>query len=253
MSLRFFDSNCSIGMRSVPIRGSFCDVKTLLKRMEICKIEDAMVYHNLAEEYHPKKGNEALMEAIKGYGNLHPVWVVMPNDAGEFYDPDELISLLRKNNVKMVRVFPSKGSHNYSLFLRGSQTLLKALDEHRIPLMIGMDQISYEEISNIASIYNNIPLILTNTGYRADRYLYPLLESFGNIYVETSSYKVHFGIEALCKKFGAERLIFGSGLPLYSAGSAVTMITHLLLPDEDKIKIAGGNLRRLLGGVIYEG
>ena len=220
--------------------------------MEICRIQEAMVYHSLAEEYHPKKGNEVLVEILKGYSNLHPVWVVMPNDTGEFYDPGDLIGLLKANNVRMVRAFPAKSAHNYSLFTKGSRALLAALNEHRIPLMIGMDQIDYDEVFRIASEYKDIPLIITNTGYRADRYLYPLLESFRNVYVETSSYKVHFGIEALCAKFGADRFIFGSGLPVYSAGSAVTMITHLLLPDEYKEKIAGGNLRRLLEGVIYE-
>lgn len=252
MPLHFFDSNCSIGMRNVLLKGSFTDIKSLLRRMEICRIREAMVYHSLAEEYHPKKGNEVLMETIKDYSNLYPVWVVMPNDTGEFYDPYNLIELLKANNVKMVRAFPAKNAHNYSLFTRGSRALLAVLNEHKVPLMIGMDQIDYDAVSSITSEYKDIPLILTNTGYRADRYLYPLLDSFRNIYIETSSYKVHFGIEALCARFGTGRLIFGSGLPVYTAGSAVTMITHLLLPDEDKKKIAGDNLRHLLGGVIYD-
>lgn len=250
--LEFLDSNCMIGMRSVILKGSFYKTDDLLKHLNKCFIREAMVYHKMAEEYHPGIGNKVLMDEIEGYDNLYPVWVVMPNITKEFIEMDELINMMKKNKVKMVRIFPNKSAQNFSLSPWCSGTLFHILEKHRIPLMIGMDQVDYEQVYNLAKDYENLPIILTNTGYRADRHIYPLLQRFENIFVETSSYKVHFGLEAICKLFGPEKLIFGSGLPIYSGGSAVTMITHLKLDEKDKRKIAGDNLRCLLGGVSYD-
>lgn len=244
----FIDVNCSIGMRSIMTKGSFYDIKNLIKRMTTCGIAEAMVYHAMAEEYHPKAGNERLISVIKDYYNLHPVCVVMPNATEEFLTPKLMIEFMKTNCVKLVRAFPDK--HNYILSTRYSSELLEVLNEYKIPLMIGMDQLDCNNIYEIALHYKKLPLILTNVGYRADRYIYPLLEKTENIYIETSSYKVNFGIESLCRRFGSNRLIFGSGAPIYSIGSAVTMITHLDISDKDKEAIAGNNLKHLLGDVI---
>ena len=46
--------------------------------------------------------------------------------------------------------------------------------------------------------------------------------------------------------FGAERLIFGTGMPEYAPGPAVTLITYSGLDEEAKRQVAGDNLRRLL-------
>ena len=249
----FFDSNCFIGMRSIIAKGSFYDVGTLVKKMEFCNIEKAMVYSSLAEEYHPMVGNEQILKDIKNYKcQLYPVWVVMPEITNEFLEPSILLRKMMLNNVKMVRMFPGKLSHNYIFSPISCGNLFNILESHKIPLMIGIDQTDYEYIYNVASKYKNIPIILTNVGYRSDRILYPLLEKYNNIYIETSSYKVNFGIEAICKYIGAKRLIFGSGLPVYSAGSAIAMITYSALKYEEKELIAKGNIVNILEAVDYE-
>lgn len=250
----FFDSNCSIGMRSIFIKGSFCDVDSLITEMNKCNISDALVYHSLAQEYQTIIGNDTLMSKIKKFVNLHPVWVVLPNNTGEFYNPEILLKLMKLNNVKMVRMFPGKDYHNFSIFNWCCGTLLAMLNEHRIPIMMGMEQLDYDYnvIYNLANEYKDLPLILTNAVYKSDRYLYPLLEKFNNVYIETSTYKVYFGIEAICNKFGAKKFIFGTGLPIFSAGSAVATINYLTLKDEEKNLIAEGNIKRLMGDISYE-
>lgn len=248
----FFDANCSIGMRSIITKNSFYNVDILLKEMEKCNIKNAMVYSTLAEEYHPIVGNERLIRDIKKYKSLNPVWVILPHHTREFYDPSELIGKMKINNVKMVRVFPNKDSHNYCLSDWSCGELLNMLDKNKIPLIIGMDQVGYDIIFNIAKKYSKIPLILSNVGYRADRFLYPLLDKYDNIYIETSSYKVNFGIETICQFFGAKRLIFGTGLPVYCAGSAITMITHAMIKNKEKIQIARENIEHILKEVEYE-
>jgi predicted TIM-barrel fold metal-dependent hydrolase len=64
--------------------------------------------------------------------------------------------------------------------------------------------------------------------------------------IEISGYQPHRAIEEIAQRFGARRLLFGSGLPVFEPGSAVAMVTYAELPQDQKQMIAGGNLESLL-------
>ncbi len=57
---------------------------------------------------------------------------------------------------------------------------------------------------------------------------------------------MNFGIEEICRRFGARRLLFGTGLPFTEAGPSIAQITYAEISDADKRSIAGDNLRKLL-------
>ena len=123
------------------------------------------------------------------------------------------------------------------------------LEEHRIPLMIDLEQLPWETLHNVLEAHPKLRLILTRLHYNCGRNLYPLLQKFEHLYVETIGFKVFDGIEDVCKKFGAERLIFGTSAPLFSGAAAVGMINYARISQEEKRKIAGENLEKLIGGV----
>ena len=83
----------------------------------------------------------------------------------------------------------------------------------------------------------------------SNRRLFPLLEQYPNLYIETSYYVVHRGIELICRHFGAERLLFGTGLPQRAPGPAITALSYSQISDQERALIASGNLRRLLAEV----
>jgi predicted TIM-barrel fold metal-dependent hydrolase len=64
--------------------------------------------------------------------------------------------------------------------------------------------------------------------------------------VEISGYQGLLAVEAVVKRFGAERLLFGTNLPTFNPGAAVTTVMYADIAEEDKSLIAAGNLRRLL-------
>ena len=64
--------------------------------------------------------------------------------------------------------------------------------------------------------------------------------------METSKYLVFFGMEEVVRRFGPERLIFGSEAPFLTPGSPVTALSLSPLPRKDKEKIARENLVRLI-------
>jgi predicted TIM-barrel fold metal-dependent hydrolase len=79
-----------------------------------------------------------------------------------------------------------------------------------------------------------------------DRYAWPLVEKFPNLLFETSGYIVDGGIEEFCGRYSAARLIFGSGYPDNSSGSAMLALAHAEISDAQRQQIAEGNLCRLL-------
>jgi predicted TIM-barrel fold metal-dependent hydrolase len=236
-------------MRGVLNPGSFYRTEDLDRKMKIYGISNALVYHSMAKEYSPIEGNRLLMDEIKNNPNMHPVWVVMHHHTEEFPKPDMLIKQMKEHGVKAVRMFPAQGEQNYSIEDWNCGELFDTMEKHRVPLMIGLESMGWGGIFNLCSGHPGLQLIITEADYRIDRNLYSILEKFENVFLEIYGYKVHNGIEEICRKFGAKRLIFGSGMPVFSGASAVSMVTYARISHAEKRMIASGNLERLLGGV----
>ncbi len=247
-ALNFFDCNCSIGMRGVVHPGSFYTVEELERKMKHYGIGKALVYHSMAKEYNPVVGNKLLLEEIKAHPSLYPVWVVMHHHTQEFPGPDELIRDMRNHGIKAVRMFPGQWEQNFSVAQWNCGELFAALEEYRVPVMIGLDSIGWNGFYELLGSYPQLNILMTEADYRIDRNLYAMLEKFDNLFIEIMGYKVHSGIEEICKRFGAHRLIFGSGMPVFS-GAAVCMVTYARISEEEKKLIAGENLEKLTGGV----
>ena len=250
--LNFFDCNCSFGMRSVKYPGSFSSLDELIRNMNNYGIKKALVYHSMAREYDIKTGNKMLMTEIADYPFLYPVWIVMHHHTGEFPSPDLLKAQLKENNVKAVRIFPSILDHWYSISDWNCKELFNMLETSKIPLIVGLDQITWDELHNLCLHHPELIVILSDVNYRINRNLYTLLEKFPNLHVETSGYKGFDGISDFCKFFGAHRLIFGTAMPVLSGAAAVSMINYARISDKEKQMIASENLEKLIGGIRYD-
>jgi predicted TIM-barrel fold metal-dependent hydrolase len=236
-------------MRSVIEPGSFYKLEDLLAKMAHYGIKKGLVYHSLAREYNALTGNSMLMEQIGEHSGLMPVWVVMHHHTGEFPPPDVLRKEMAKNGVKAVRMFPGSSDHGYSIAEWNCGELFEMLQECGVPLIIGLSQIGWNELNGLCGSFPSLNVILTDLSYSVDRNLYGLLKKHSRLHIETTGYKVHNGIEEICGLFGAHRLVFGSRLPEYSAGSAAAMLNYARISYEEKQMIASGNLERLIGGV----
>lgn len=207
---------------------------------------------SMAREYDPEDGNRLLLEEIKDFPRLYPVWVIMHHHTGEFPAPQKLLRKMKEHNIRAVRIFPSFDEHRFNLAGWNCGELFSMLEERRIPFMMGMDQISWEGLHELLCNYPEMRFILTDVNYLIDRNIYALFEKHKHLHIETIGYKVSGGIAEICRRFGAERLVFGSRMPFYSRSAAVAMVTYASVNEEDKRRIASGNLENLLGGVRFE-
>ncbi|HET6456156.1 MAG TPA: hypothetical protein VFI02_17260 [Armatimonadota bacterium] len=239
----YFDCNAQIGRYGVRHPEAFTTADELLKEMEYSGIREALAYHSMAKEYAPSVGNEMLLKEIEGKP-IHPCWAVMPHNTGEMPPPDELLRLMNQHGVKAVRAFPVAQQFRLSDWCAGP--LLDMLEAKKIPLFLDMDQTSWEDVAGILKAHPRLNLVLLRTSYRCDRMLYPLFEKYEGLAIEAATYQVTHGIEEVCRRFGAERLLFGTGLPFTEAGPSIAQITYAEISDKEKQLIASGNLRKLL-------
>jgi hypothetical protein len=242
----FFDCNARIGRCSTPRPEQFTDVGGLLDEMDQAGIERALVHHAWSVEWDPQMGNQALLSELSGQTRLRPCFVPLPPATGEVPPPRDFASQVRDAGGA-VRLFPKE--HQYLLNDVTVGHMLDVFSAERLLVLIDIGQTSWGELAELLRRHPALSVLVLGLYYRVDRYLYPLLERFGNLHVESGTYGVHRGIEAVCGRFGAERLVFGTDLPVHEAGGPIAMVTYAEIPDEGKQLIAGGNLRRLRGEV----
>ena len=241
--LRFFDCNAQVGRYSVKHSEAFTTVEELLAEMEYVGISEALVYHALSKEYDPSTGNQLLIKEVQGKP-LHPCWVVMPHYTGEIPQPEHLLAEMKQSGVRAIRLFPVL--HQFRLSDWCSGELLDMAEANQIPVFLDFDQTNWDEVAALLKSHPKLNLILLKTSYRVNRYLYPLFEKYENLRIECATYQTARGIEAICQRFGAGRLLFGTGLPVLEAGPSIALITYAEISEAEKHLIASENLRKLL-------
>ena len=249
-SLGFFDANCWIGRPNFPGPYYLHGVEEIAEHLDYCGIERAMVSHALARFSHPLVGNDLLLKAIDGFPKLTGSFVLLPGATGEFGSLDGYLDSMLKANVRAVRLFPK--SHNYSLGDWTCSDLLSRLEERLLPLFIWPRETDWDTLYEVSSKYARLPVVLEQCeeeAYWNLRYLVPLLERCANVRVETAKGHLYLGIDEIVRRFGAGRVIFGSNTPIDDPFASLMLVTGGDFPEDDKRRIAHGNLDTLLSGV----
>lgn len=240
----YFDFNVMLGKPTVVPLNSWLSIDRLNEEMDRFNIKKALVYHSYSRDYDANFGNEKLIEEIKDYSKLYATWVLLPIDIFPIDTFDKLLEKLKINKVKAIRLFPDL--HNFLLEEEVIGDLLSFLEELNLPIIISPNNTGWKDIYGILRNHPNIRLVLTDLTYRQSSYIFPLLKRYKNVYIELSGYITFLGIETLYKKFGGERMLFGSNLPYKNPGSTIFYIEKADVPEETKDYIAYKNADRLI-------
>lgn len=243
MSNLCLDVNCVIG--TWPDGGpTFYDAEDLLKAMARLGITHALVRHSLGWQHHPAEGNALLMEQLSGQGSLVPCWAALPLITGEMGALQNWLAQLAEAKVRAICLYPM--THGYPLTTWQCDALLAPLAERHYLLLLERAEASWEQIAWLCSQYTDLRVLLLNCGYRVLRPLYALLDAYPNLYLDLSTIANFRGIEDLTARFGAERLLFGTGQPRNEGAGIVTALNYSALDEPQREAIWGGNLARLL-------
>ncbi len=244
----FFDCSARVGRSTRPRPTERITRAGLLEDMDRCGIRQALVYHAEAREHSPALGNARVAAELANEARLSPCWTLLPDSTLDGPGPDASVGQMLAAGARAARLFPA--SHRFLLGGEDTSRLLGTLAERRVPVLLSMDESGWAEVSNVLREHPGLRLILTDVGYRCDRYLYPLLDRYRELRVETATYMVHRGIEAVASRFGADCLVFGSGAPVRDPAGAIASVSYAEVEEAAREMIAGDTLRRLLAEVV---
>lgn len=231
-----FDANTYLGHSG--LHGELAlEAPPFLCEMDRFAIKRALVSHFAGLEYDAIEGNRALERDMDA--RFVPAWTVSSEQASL----DDIIS----RSAKAVRVWFGPLHHNFSSGRWCSGSLFEHLQHNRTLVLISRPEIEWDDLSLLLGNFPHLRVLLLDVGYRSDRYLFPLLEQFSDVYFDSSTYVSHRQLEWYLNHFGPDRIVFGSRLPLYTPAAALTVLGTARIPAPVRLAVAGENLRRLLG------
>ena len=242
--LMFFDANCSLGKNEYG-RGVHKD--ELLKDLDYFGIDKALVRCSIRFQ-NPCYTNQYIADAVKDEPRLTGVWCILPEQCDELAPPDTFFDLMGANGIRAITLLPEE--HRYVPNRLTIGRYMDAAAERKVPVLLeGFNGRWKEMYDFIASFPKNIFLSMgASAKWGTDRNVRPLLENYPGFHFELMGYWIPEGIYDLAEKYGAERIIYGSGFPRMDQGSPMLQLKQSNLDAESMAKIAGGNLENLLKG-----
>jgi predicted TIM-barrel fold metal-dependent hydrolase len=107
------------------------------------------------------------------------------------------------------------------------------------------------DIENLLNKYSRIPLILECSlkMLMFNRLIFPLLDKYNNLYIETSNLLLVNQIEDIVDKFGSKRLIFGTNYPFLDIEFSIGRLLLSDLDESSKDDISFGNINNILNNI----
>ncbi len=247
LDLRFFDANCMVGMQANRHPATPANLQQTIDDYRYYDIHAGLAFHAMARDYAPDYGNRRLLSELGGRERFALQWVVMPHHTYEMAPAAELVAEMLELNVRAARFYPRAMGFGTSDAICGP--LLAALQEHRVPLFVGVAELDIPAAAELCRRYPELPVVLCDVSWGSDRQINALFSQAPNLHLDTWSFQGHRAYERFCELFGSQRLLFSTGLPERSPGAARMMAVYEQIDHEARRNIAGGNLLRLLSGV----
>jgi len=248
--MKFFDCNACFGtFMHRPIR--FAETaRKLLREMDFYGITEALVYHARQCDDSPVVGNDLLLNSIDGFDRLHGSFAILPLQTGELGSLESILENMRVKDIRAFRAFPAE--HKYLMTRTALAPLYDLMVEKNIPLFISVNEScggisGWYLIEKILSDAPDLTLVVTEHGcWGHDRFFRPLIEKYEKLYLDISRYELDGGISDFCGKYGAERLLFGTGFPRWNPGGPILTLAQTDITTKEREMIASGNLERIL-------
>jgi len=240
------DANVICGFDRINERAA--DVKTILSLMDKVGIDKAVITSNECMYYDFREGNEYIAEIVNEYPDRFIGFLSF--HVSRFIEVVEEVERgIRKLGLRGIRLFNTEKS-----FGRGWSSGLKSLvlekvmqkaNELKLPIFIEAGY-PFNDIKNFAQAYPDAKIIASGVGYPNIGEAILAARETENLYIETSTLDIVSGIDFLRENLEAEKIIFGTGIPFNAPSVQLIMIKSAAISEEDKRKILGENMQKLL-------
>ncbi len=250
----WFDACCSLGRYVHMPENQPETAEGILDVMDHYGIHEALVVDTVARDAAPAAGNMRVLEKVRNHPRLHPAWCGLMSASRELPPPDEFVAQMREEGVAALFLF--HGHMNIRLDSWAIDDLMAELAQAGCPVFIcpnswrppGQSEATdWENVTRICQTFPELPVIVTeHRQFFTQRTVYAALAACPNLRLEMSSLWRYGAIEFIAQEFGADRMVWGSQLPLRDPGAILGQVGRADLPTEELAKVAGGNLRELM-------
>ncbi len=232
---------------------------SLLRMMDRAGIERACVSSAASITYrNAQSGNEEVAAGVRGQSRLTMFAVLNPAYAGW---RDDLTICHEEFGARGLRLYPRW--HGYKLdapecleLCAGAASRglpvsipLRVEDRRQQSWLVDVPDVAHEEIAGLIRAVPSAKFILGNgSGFIGSSLGKPGGAALNySIEISLLTAAIQDELGRLAANLGADRLLFGTGMPFHYPDPSILKLKIAALPEPDKEKIRSGNARRLLG------
>jgi len=228
------------------------NAEKLIKVMDKYKIDKAFISSEEAIVYGNDDANKNLKENyIKPYEKRF-IGYCVPNP---YNSPGhEVEKCIESGYFQGIKLHP--WYHKCPLSSSNYDSVFEIANQRSLPVLVhsggtlNMPDFQYalpEMFLNVAERYKDLVLIIGHMGLERWREVTELVIDYDNIFLDiTMSMPEKARVEFAVEKVGAERVLLGTDMPLIDPAVSIGLVLGSSLSTEDKEKILGANLMRIL-------
>jgi len=243
-----------VGNTLVPQPAPLLTGDALLRELDRFGIDQVLFYHHANSK---EEMNRLTLQTAQSSKRLVPCWVLPISPVTLHERLEDHVDRMLQAGVYAARFVPDEGPPAAPMSLRvyALERMFGRLNRHRVPIMMPAEHFQtplaattygWDQVNAICEAFPDIPVILLQPRYAAQAPMIALMRRCPNLYFTIPWYGLFRQVESIVAMFGPERALFGTNLPYIDPALPIGMIHYGKLTREQKILIAGENLRRLL-------
>ena len=240
MSFEIIDSNTVFG--PWPAARAEMPVERLVKALDSNEVAKAFAISTIGILHNHGDGNAETIKQCEGKSKLLLTATIDPRG---YFGNSALLGRLKEQGFKMVRFFPEIQEWDLDNIVFGD-----ILDENEsvgLPFMVQAGGTGTPTRLARTLLNKSTKILLEGVSFEDMAESISILRKYDNLLIETSRMRVPGALRFLVDQIGADRVVFGSYCLRNSQGASLSYITDSELSDENKAKILGINIKRLLG------
>lgn len=239
----YVDVNSSLGREQARHERIPYDLGSLINDMKYYRIQSSLIYSNAAKDYSFVKGNKEIIECIKKSNRLYGVAVIVPGLDVELREGFAYLDALVENGIKAFKFYPKSFKHEFNPDVL--EYAAEYMSSMKIPLLIDAEEAEWRDIRYVLQTFDQLQIVLCNTYWHENRFLFPLMEKYGNLFFDINSNQANDILDICKKHFGTDRILFGSDYPHKVTGGVKALIEYSGLSENEKDEISCKNAAKL--------
>lgn len=241
----YIDAHAFLGRSSYREDRIPFSAEDLIEEMRYYRVHASIVCSNSTKDYSFIKGNDEIIDLTFKNRRIFGVGTVIPGIQYEIPEGKAYLKKLKDSSIKAFKVYPHSLSHGFSPFFL--EELAEYMSCNGLPLLVEISETYWGELRSVLQAFPDMNILLCNTDWSMNRFLFPLMDKFRNLFFEINANQANDILSTCKNNFGTDRVLFGTCYPYKVMGGLKALIEYADISDADKDNIASRNAIKLFG------